>query len=70
MGNVTLEDSMKYTTYKDSIGMSGGSAPIMYNGKRVATQDRPYWQISNPYIMYYVSDYSNKFVSLSVTAIL
>ena len=45
MGNVTLEDSMKYTTYKDSIGMSGGSAPIMYNGKRVATQDRPYWQI-------------------------
>ena len=45
MGNVTLEDSMKYTKYHDSIGMSGGSAPIMYNGRRVATKERPYWQI-------------------------
>lgn len=45
MGNVTLEDSMKYTKYHDSIGMSGGSAPIMYNGKRIATKERPYWQI-------------------------
>lgn len=45
MGNVTLEDSMKYTTYHDSIGMSGGSASIMYNGRRIAKKERPYWQI-------------------------
>ena len=36
---------MHYTTYKDSIGMSGGSAPIMYKGRKVMTKERPYWQI-------------------------
>ena len=42
---VTLEESMHYTSYKDSIGMSGGSAPIMYKGQKIATKERPYWQI-------------------------
>ena len=42
---VTLEESMHYTSYKDSIGMSGGSAPIMYQGRKVMTKERPYWQI-------------------------
>lgn len=42
---VTLEDSMNYTSYKDSIGMSGGSAPIMYQGRKISTRERPYWQI-------------------------
>jgi hypothetical protein len=42
---VTLEESMHYTTYKDSIGMSGGSAPIMYQGRKIMTKERPYWQI-------------------------
>ena len=42
---VTLEESMHYTTYKDSIGMSGGSAPIMYQGRKIMTRERPYWQI-------------------------
>lgn len=43
--NVTLEDSMRYRVYEDSIGMSGGSSPIMYQGRRINTMDRPYWQI-------------------------
>jgi hypothetical protein len=42
---VTLEESMHYTSYKDSIGMSGGSAPIMYQGRKIMTRERPYWQI-------------------------
>lgn len=42
---VTLEESMHYTSYDDSIGMSGGSAPIMYQGRKVPTRERPYWQI-------------------------
>jgi hypothetical protein len=42
---VTLEESMHYTSYKDSIGMSGGSAPIMYQGRKIMTKERPYWQI-------------------------
>ena len=36
---------MHYTSYKDSIGMSGGSAPIMYQGRKIMTKERPYWQI-------------------------
>ena len=36
---------MHYTSYKDSIGMSGGSAPIIYQGRKVMTKERPYWQI-------------------------
>ena len=43
--NVTLEDSMNYKSYNDAIGMSGGSAPIMYKGQQVKTKDRPAWQI-------------------------
>ncbi len=45
MSNVTLEDSMNYKSYNDAIGMSGGSAPIMYKGQKVKTKDRPAWQI-------------------------
>ena len=43
--NVTLDDSMNYRSYEDSIGMSGGSAPIMYQGRRISTKERPHWQI-------------------------
>ena len=45
VANVTLEDSVKYRTYKDSIGMSGGSATIKYKGQKIKKKDRPYWQI-------------------------
>lgn len=43
--NVTLEESMHYTTYKDCIGMSGGSAAIKYNGQTIKGKERPLWQI-------------------------
>jgi hypothetical protein len=36
---------MHYTSYKDSIGMSGGSALIMYQGRKIMAKERPYWQI-------------------------
>lgn len=45
VANVTLEDSMHYRKYDDSIGMSGGSTPIMYKGQQIKTKDRPTWQI-------------------------
>ena len=43
--NVTLEDSMNYVSYEDSIGMSGGSDTIMYRGRKIRGSERPYWQI-------------------------
>lgn len=43
--NVTLEDSMNYVSYEDSIGMSGGSDTIVYRGRKVKAGERPVWQI-------------------------
>lgn len=45
VSNVTLEGSMHYRRYEDSIGMSGGSAPIKYRGQEIKTKERPVWQI-------------------------
>ncbi len=42
---VTLEESMTFTDFPDSIGMSGASDPIPYKGKVVPTAERPCWQI-------------------------
>ena len=43
--DVTLEDSMKYVSYDDCIGMSGGSEAIMYQGRQILASQRPTWQI-------------------------
>lgn len=42
---LTLEDSMNYVSYPDSIGMSGGSDTIWYKGQKVRAKERPVWQI-------------------------
>ncbi len=43
--SVTLEESMHYTSYPDSIGMSGGSNTIKYKGQSIKKKERPVWQI-------------------------
>ena len=43
--NVTLAESMEWTTYDDVIGMSGACDPFDYKGRRVEKKDRPVWQI-------------------------
>ena len=43
--NVTLEESMTYTVYKDVIGISGGWTDLPYKNGTVKAKDRPYWQI-------------------------
>ena len=43
--NVSLEESMTYTVYKDAIGISGGWTDLPYNNGTVKAKDRPYWQI-------------------------
>ena len=45
VGNVTYEGSMTYKTYDDAIGMGGGSASLMYQGRKIKASERPYWQI-------------------------
>lgn len=42
---LTLKDSMTYAAFKDSIGVSGAWTSLIYNGKKVSTQERPSWQI-------------------------
>ena len=42
---LTLEDTMTYATFKDSIGISGAWIDVMYNGRRVPMNERPLWQI-------------------------
>ena len=42
---VTLEESMTFAEFPDSIGMSGASDPIPYNGAVVPASKRPCWQI-------------------------
>ncbi len=43
--NVTLDESMEWTTYEDVIGMVGVCDPFDYKGKRIERKDRPIWQI-------------------------
>lgn len=43
--NVTLEESMEWTSYPDVIGMSGVCDPFMYKGRKITRQERPVWQI-------------------------
>lgn len=43
--NVTLEESMEWTEFKDVIGMVGVCDPFNYKGRRIAKKDRPIWQI-------------------------
>lgn len=43
---VTLDDSMRWTTYSDVIGMSGAcDTHIVFNGQKVKVKERPVWQI-------------------------
>jgi hypothetical protein len=42
---LTLEDTMTYKSFDDVIGISGAWTSILYNGKRVAREERPLWQI-------------------------
>lgn len=43
--NVTLEDSMEWTSYPDVIGMGGATDPFTYRGRRIERAARPVWQI-------------------------
>ena len=42
---LTLEDSMTFKTFEDVIGISGAWTSILYQGKRIARNERPLWQI-------------------------
>jgi ribulose 1,5-bisphosphate synthetase/thiazole synthase len=42
---LTLKDTMTYTAFDDSIGISGAWIDVMYNGRRVPVRERPLWQI-------------------------
>ncbi len=42
---LTLDDSMTFKTFADVIGISGAWTNILYQGKRIATSERPLWQI-------------------------
>jgi len=42
---LTLDDTMTYKKFDDTIGISGAWTPMLYKGKKVAVADRPLWQI-------------------------
>jgi hypothetical protein len=42
---LTLKDTMTYTVFDDSIGISGAWIDVMYNGRRIPVRERPLWQI-------------------------
>jgi len=42
---LTLEDTMTFKSFSDAIGVSGAWTTMLYKGKKVRTEDRPYWQI-------------------------
>lgn len=42
---LTLEDTMSFKKFDDVIGISGAWTNMLYKGKKVATSDRPLWQI-------------------------
>lgn len=42
---LTLDDTMTYKKFDDSIGVSGAWTTLLYKGKRIKTEERPSWQI-------------------------
>jgi len=42
---LTLEDTMTFKSFKDVIGISGAWTTMLYMGKAVKPENRPYWQI-------------------------
>jgi FAD-dependent oxidoreductase family protein len=42
---LTLKDTMTYKEFDDVIGISGAWTSMLFNGKRVSTRERPWWQI-------------------------
>jgi ribulose 1,5-bisphosphate synthetase/thiazole synthase len=42
---LTLEDTMSFRSFKDVIGVSGAWTTMLYKGKKVPKEERPYWQI-------------------------
>lgn len=42
---LTLDNSMTYKKFDDSIGVSGAWTTLLYKGKRIPTNERPCWQI-------------------------
>lgn len=42
---LTLEDTMTYKNFDDSIGVSGAWTSMMYKGTKVSRNERPLWQI-------------------------
>jgi len=42
---LTLEDTMKFKTFEDVIGISGAWTSMLYKGQRVPKDERPLWQI-------------------------
>jgi hypothetical protein len=42
---LTLEDTMTFKSFDDAVGISGAWTTILYNGKKVTREKRPYWQI-------------------------
>jgi len=42
---LTLKDTMTYKEFDDVIGISGAWTSMLYDGKRVSTRERPWWQI-------------------------
>jgi hypothetical protein len=42
---LTLDDTMTFRSFKDVIGISGAWTTMLYNGKKVRADARPYWQI-------------------------
>ena len=40
-----LADTMTFKSFDDAIGVSGAWTNVLYNGKKVAREDRPLWQI-------------------------
>ena len=42
---LTLEDTMTFRSFRDVIGISGAWTTMLYRGKKIPTEERPYWQI-------------------------
>ncbi len=42
---LTLEDTMTFRSFHDVIGISGAWTTVMYKGRKVPTDERPYWQV-------------------------
>ena len=44
-GNVLFEDSLKYKSYEDCIGIGGADPSIKYMNGTMSGKDRPVWEI-------------------------